>query len=36
MHLGDTTVDRFDHREGNDDYTSRSLYRLMNPEQQGS
>ncbi len=35
MHLGDTTVDRFDHREGNDDYTQAGdLYRLMNPEQQ--
>ena len=35
MHLGDTTVDRFDHREGNDDYTQAGdLYRLMKPEQQ--
>jgi catalase len=34
-HLGDTTVDRYDHRQGNDDYTQAgNLYRLMTPEQQ--
>jgi catalase len=33
--LGDTTVDRYNHREGNDDYTQAGdLYRLMTPEQQ--
>ena len=34
-HLGDVTVDRYSHREGNDDYTQAgNLYRLMTPEQQ--
>ncbi|MBN3940463.1 MAG: catalase [Nostoc sp.] len=34
-HLGDVTVDRYSHREGNDDYTQAgNLYRLLTPEQQ--
>lgn len=34
-HLGDVTVDRYDHRPGNDDYTQAGdLYRLLTPEQQ--
>lgn len=35
LHLGDVTADRYDHREGNDDYTQAGdLYRLMTPDQQ--
>jgi len=33
MHLGDTTVDRFDHR-ATMTMQAGDLYRLMNPEQQ--
>jgi catalase len=34
-HLGDVVVDRYDHHQGNDDYTQAgNLYRLMKPEQQ--
>ncbi|MEH1785494.1 catalase [Nostoc sp.] len=34
-HLGDVRVDRYSHREGNDDYTQAgNLYRLLTPEQQ--
>ena len=33
--LGDVKADRYDHREGNDDYTQAGdLYRLMKPEEQ--
>ncbi|MBR8832566.1 MAG: catalase [Stigonema ocellatum SAG 48.90 = DSM 106950] len=33
--LGDVAVDRYDHREGNDDYTQAgNLYRLLTPDQQ--
>ncbi len=33
MDLGNVAVDRFDHREGNDDYTQAGdLYRLMEPD----
>ncbi|MBN1516109.1 catalase [Candidatus Sumerlaeota bacterium] len=33
--LGDVAADRYNHREGNDDYTQAGdLYRLMTPEQQ--
>ncbi len=35
IHLGDVAVDRYDHRQGNDDYTQAgNLYRLLTPEQQ--
>jgi catalase len=35
MQLGNVAVDRYDHREGNDDYTQAGdLYRLMTPDQQ--
>lgn len=34
LHLGDVSVDRHDHREGNDDFSQAGdLYRLMKPEQ---
>ncbi|MEO0687189.1 MAG: catalase-related domain-containing protein [Cyanobacteria bacterium J06649_11] len=33
MDLGDVAVDRYDHREGNDDYSqTRDLYRLMSED----
>ncbi|MCC5625151.1 hypothetical protein LC574_29295 [Nostoc sp. CHAB 5715] len=33
--MGDVTVDRYNHRDGNDDYTQAgNLYRLLTPEQQ--
>ena len=32
--MGDVSVDRYDHREGNDDFSQAGdLYRLMKPEQ---
>ncbi|WP_017316322.1 catalase [Mastigocladopsis repens] len=35
IHLGDVAVDRYDHRQGNDDYTQAGdLYRLLTPDQQ--